>query len=148
MLLENIEDSVTLPCSALLSEHMSQEERQRLLDHYGAASEKDPVEFKLSVGSLVFDIYSAVVELPKAPYNRAQEQARRQRLAEEVTHQETLNLNAEVETALKQALTQDHAWSKVKIGVKLKNNNTEVFQSGALELFPKAREALLKVCQG
>jgi len=147
MLLENIKDSVTLPCGALLSEQMTFEEKQKIFEHYGVSSEQDLVEFQVSVGSLVFDIYSAVVDLPKAPYNRVQEQAKRLKFAEEVTQREQLNLRPEIETAIKQALTQDDTWSKVKIGVKLKNNNTEVLECGALDLFPKAREALLKLCE-
>ena len=148
MLLENVKDKVVLPCGVLLPRDASEEQKAQLLGHFGVSSENDPVEFEVSVASLVYDIYDATVELPKAPFNRAREKANRVKMVEEFSKTETLFLKPEVEAAVKRALTDDATWTKVKIGVTLRNQKTDLLEADALDLFPKAREALLKLCEG
>lgn len=146
MLISNLKDTVKIKFEDL-AKGLNAEQKKNLRDFYEISEDNTILTFETSVGGVVFDIYSSVVEMPKAPYNREKEKMKRQKLAESFAHETVLNLPSEVTEAVAKALKTDEIWSKVVLGVKLVDQDkTDVFQSSGIDLFPNIRDEVLKLC--
>jgi hypothetical protein len=150
MKLANLKEEVTIPLGFLVSDP-DENIHKKVCEFYGKSSLEDLVTLEANVGNWVFDIFTTMKELPKAPYYRSLEKNKRARLAEDFASNDTLDLTEDVETALRDALKEDDKWDKIKLSVSFKVGDEmryDLLSSGAIELFGKLQEEILKVCNG
>jgi hypothetical protein len=152
MTIENVKSSTTIPVTLMVTKDVldSDEDRKRIFEFFGITAATDTVTLEASVGSWLFDIYCALTELPKAPYPRFLEKTRRQKMAEQFRDDEQLDIAADVQKVVADALMNEEQWKKVKLSTSFKVGDEvryDLLSPEALELFPEVRDVLLSLCQ-
>jgi hypothetical protein len=117
----------------------------KLSEALGVTKATDVIEFSTSVGSIMFDIYNATTEVPKAPLAAEKELINRQSLAKQMLSDE-FELTDELKTKVEKALNTDAIWSKIMISVSNKVGDETRYSQlscGALNIFGECKKSLL-----
>jgi hypothetical protein len=151
----NVRETRALPFVALLSN----EDRAKIVgddippalkpvaESLGVTKPSDTVEFSLSLGSLIFDVYHTQTEMPKAPLALERERAKRLSLSEELD-KDTFDVPDDVKSILEKTLSEDSEWTKIGISTHFKvgeETRTLQLNSVALDIFHDTKKALMSI---
>ena len=107
----------------------------------------DNVNFSLSLGSVIFDIYHTQTQLPKAPLAQEREKAKRLKLAEEFDR-DAFEVPEDIKALLEKTLSEDSAWEKIAISTNYTvGDETRTIQlnSLVLDLFQDTKKSLMSL---
>jgi len=107
----------------------------------------DNVNFSLSLGSVIFDIYHTQTQLPKAPLAQEREKAKRLKLAEEFDR-DAFEVPEDIKALLEKTLSEDSTWEKIAISTNYTvGDETRTIQlnSLVLDLFQDTKKSLMSL---
>lgn len=108
--------------TALLATY-TQEEKD-LLNQFGVELHIDQIPVTITLGSLIFDIYTAETKQPEAPLAKAAFARKIQELAAQL-NQDEFTLAADVHNTVAKVLSDDEKWSKSKFSAAVRAANGE-----------------------
>jgi len=151
----NVRESKPLPFAALLSAEdrtkitgdALPEALKGIADSLGVEKASDTIDFSLSLGSLIFDVYHTQKEMPKAPLALERERAKRLALSEELD-KDSFDVPPDVKEILEKVLLDDEEWKKIAISTHFKvgkETRMLALNSAALDIFSDTKKALMSI---
>jgi hypothetical protein len=153
--MQNVRETKALPFLALLTpedrlsitDQEIPESLKAAADTLGVEKISDSIDFSLSLGSVIFDIYHVQTQLPKAPLAQEREKAKRLKLAESL-EQDDFEVPEDIKQLLEKTLTDDSVWEKIAISTHYKvgeENRMLQLSSVALDVFQDTKKALMSL---